>query len=117
MPNRLEVYMHDTNAPQDFTDNYRFLSHGCVRVDGIYDLAAWLLAEGGSRRHWSREAIGDVVRAGERRKIRLPKPVPVAWVYLDAWESADGVVHFAPDVYSLGRAGGDGRPQAAAQAP
>jgi hypothetical protein len=25
-------------------ENYRFLSHGCVRVDGIYDLAAWLLS-------------------------------------------------------------------------
>jgi murein L,D-transpeptidase YcbB/YkuD len=25
----------------------------------------------------------------------------VGWVYLDAWESADGVVHFAPDIYDL----------------
>src|SRR5262249_11606816 len=101
MPNPAEVYMHDTNVPRHFAENYRFLSHGCVRVDGIYDLAAWLLTTSGSQRHWDREALADVVREGDPKKIRLSKPLPVAWVYLDAWESADGVVHYAPDVYGL----------------
>jgi murein L,D-transpeptidase YcbB/YkuD len=41
------------------------------------------------------------VQAGDRTKIKLSEAVPVAWVYLDAWASADGVVHYAPDVYNL----------------
>ena len=39
MPNGEAVYMHDTPSKQLFAANYRFLSHGCVRVEGIYDLA------------------------------------------------------------------------------
>jgi len=31
--------------------------------------------------------------------------VPVAWIYLDAWASADGTVHYRPDVYGLDSTG------------
>ena len=99
MPNSKEVYLHDTPAKRLFAENYRFLSHGCVRVDGIDDLAVWLLA--GTPGHWDRRAIAAVVRTGRTKRIKLARPVPVAWVYLDAWESTDGTVHFAPDVYHL----------------
>ena len=43
MPNPDAVYMHDTPSRNLFANDYRFLSHGCVRVQGVYDLAAWLL--------------------------------------------------------------------------
>jgi L,D-transpeptidase YcbB len=76
-----------------------------VRVDGIYDLASWLLISANSQGNWTAEAIADAARGLDQKKIKLSKTVPVAWVYLDAWESADGVVHFAPDVYDLDDAG------------
>jgi L,D-transpeptidase YcbB len=101
MPNPQAVYMHDTPMQRLFAENYRFLSHGCVRVDGVDELAIWLLNIVNPARHWDREAIEDKVQEGNQTKIRLAKPVTVAWVYLDAWESADGMVHFAPDVYNL----------------
>src|ERR1700681_4598435 len=41
MPNSYSVYMHDTNQ-RNFSDDYRFDSHGCSRVDNVRDLAAWL---------------------------------------------------------------------------
>jgi murein L,D-transpeptidase YcbB/YkuD len=105
MPNRDGVYMHDTPLRQHFADNYRFLSHGCVRVDGIYDLAAWLLNGANAAANWSPEQLVKASREGSQKKLALSEPVPVAWVYLDAWESADGVVHFAPDIYNLDGAG------------
>ena len=43
MPNSYSVYMHDTNQRNLFSDDYRFDSHGCSRVDNVRDLAAWLL--------------------------------------------------------------------------
>jgi murein L,D-transpeptidase YcbB/YkuD len=43
VPNKLAVYMHDTPSKGLFSADYRFLSHGCVRVQGVYDLAEWLL--------------------------------------------------------------------------
>src|SRR5581483_5544479 len=45
MPNSYSVYMHDTNQRNLFSDDYRFDSHGCSRVDNVRDLAAWLLSE------------------------------------------------------------------------
>ena len=45
MPNKLAVYMHDTPGKALFGRDFRFLSHGCVRVQGVYDYAAWLLED------------------------------------------------------------------------
>jgi murein L,D-transpeptidase YcbB/YkuD len=109
MPNPHAVYMHDTPLQRLFAENYRFLSHGCVRVDGVDELAIWLLNIVNSARHWDRKAIDERVQEGDQKKIRLSKPVPVGWVYLDARESADGVVHFAPDIYDLDSARGESR--------
>ncbi len=103
MPNAHSVYMHDTPSKRGFAQDYRFLSHGCVRVEGVYDLAQWLV-EGAGR--WTKEAMLAKVNASERADIRLPQPVPVAWVYLTGWASADGVVHFRNDVYGVDRVGG-----------
>ena len=56
MPNKLAVYMHDTPSKRLFGADYRFLSHGCVRVQGVYDYAQWLLegtpGAAGTRPRW-----------------------------------------------------------------
>ena len=54
MPNPYSVYMHDTDSRKLFTADYRFLSHGCARVDNVRDLAAWLLSDVPK---WSRAEI------------------------------------------------------------
>jgi murein L,D-transpeptidase YcbB/YkuD len=108
MPNKQQVYMHDTPAKAFFARDYRFLSHGCVRVDGVYDLASWLLAgakdEDGDP--FDTRAIEQAVREGNKQTIRLKQSVPVVWIYLDAWESPDGIVHFRDDIYALDQAAG-----------
>src|ERR1700732_1156521 len=45
---------------------------------------------------WDRDAIVDAVRDGGQKRIDLARSVPVAWIYLDAWASADGTVHYRP---------------------
>jgi len=79
--------MHDTPSKQTFAADYRFLSHGCVRVDGIFDLATWLL-NANSNDHCDRDAIVDAVRESGQKRIDLARAVPVAWICLDAWASA-----------------------------
>jgi len=103
MPNKLAVYMHDTPSKRYFRRDYRFLSHGCVRVQGVYDLASWLLRDTPGR--WSKRKINKYI-GGKRRDIRLAQAVPVAWVYMTGWASSDGVVHFRNDVYNVDRIGG-----------
>lgn len=97
MPNPYSVYMHDTNQRNLFSDDYRFDSHGCSRVDNVRDLAAWLLQE--EMPKWNRAAIDAAIATGQREDIVLPKKVPVAWIYLTAWMTKDQTIQFRNDIY------------------
>jgi murein L,D-transpeptidase YcbB/YkuD len=99
MPNRHAVYMHDTPAKRFFGRDFRFLSHGCVRVSGVADLVAWILAPRG----WSKDQVQAAMASAERKDVALPHPVPVAWVYMTGFVTPDGTVHFRDDVYGLDR--------------
>jgi murein L,D-transpeptidase YcbB/YkuD len=97
MPNPYSVYMHDTNQRNLFSDDYRFDSHGCSRVDNVRDLAAWLLQE--EMPKWNRAAIDAAIATGQRLDIALPRKVPVAWIYLTAWMTRDQTIQFRNDIY------------------
>jgi murein L,D-transpeptidase YcbB/YkuD len=96
MPNAYSVYMHDTNQRNLFSDDYRFDSHGCSRVDNVRDLAAWLLKD---QPRWTRAAIDAAIATGERHDIPVTKKMPVAWIYLTGWMTRDQTVQFRNDIY------------------
>jgi murein L,D-transpeptidase YcbB/YkuD len=96
MPNSYSVYMHDTNQRNLFSDDYRFDSHGCSRVDNVRDLAAWLLKD---QPQWNRAAIDAAIATGQRHDIHVTKKIPVAWIYLTAWMTKDQTVQFRNDIY------------------
>ena len=97
MPNSYSVYMHDTNQRNLFSDDYRFDSHGCSRVDNVRDLAAWLLKD---QPQWNRAAIDAMIASGQRHDVRVTRKIPVAWIYLTAWMTKDQTVHFRNDIYA-----------------
>jgi len=102
MPNKDDVYMHDTPQKELFDRDYRFLSHGCVRVNGVYDLAAWLLnVSGTGSEQWDNEKLRSETEKGRTEKIRLAHPAPVVWVYLTGWAEPDGMARFRSDIYGL----------------
>lgn len=105
MPNRFAVYMHDTPAKSLFARAVRFHSHGCVRVGQVKELVGWLLqgVEGpnGPGSTWGPMEIETGIADGERRDIKLPKPVPVAFVYLTGYAGPDGRAQFRDDVYGI----------------
>ena len=76
MPNKLAVYMHDTPSKGLFGADYRFLSHGCVRVQGVYDLAAWLLegTGGGPSGGWTRRRSSPGSRKAAPTPSTLRRP-------------------------------------------
>ncbi|KAA2236329.1 L,D-transpeptidase family protein [Salinarimonas soli] len=109
MPNKLAVYMHDTPSKGLFARDDRFHSSGCVRVADVRAFTEWLLqgtpnpdAPGGPT-PWTAGDIDAAIAAGVRRDVRLTRHVPVAWVYLTGYATADGTVHFRDDVYGLDR--------------
>jgi len=97
MPNPYAVYMHDTDVRNLFTANYRFLSHGCTRVDNVRDLAAWILEDMPA---WGRAQIDAGIASGQHTEIRLTHKIPVAWVYLTGWAMRDGTIQFRDDIYN-----------------
>jgi L,D-transpeptidase YcbB len=96
------VYMHDTPQQSLFGQLLRFESSGCVRVHNVRELTTWLLRDTPG---WSRNQIEAVIASGENTEIELAEPVPVYFVYITAWSTGDGVVHFRDDIY--GRDGVD----------
>jgi murein L,D-transpeptidase YcbB/YkuD len=114
MPNKYAVYMHDTPSKRFFGGDYRFLSHGCVRIEGVFDLAAWLLEGTGGAPDgtWTKDAMLRQVKTGEHQDIKLAKPVQVAWVYLTGWADGNGKVQFRDDVYGIDTVGAGAQAQA-----
>jgi len=96
-PSAFGVYMHDTPLKNLFGDDFRFHSSGCVRVQNVRQLVAWLLQ---GIRGWSLEDIDRVIKSGEQKTAQLVKPVPLHWVYITGWATPDGVVQFREDIYS-----------------
>ena len=96
-PSQYGVYMHDTPLKNLFGDDFRFHSSGCMRIQNVRQLVAWLLDE---TKGWSPEEIDKVIKSGEQKNARLKTPVPLHWVYVTAWSASDGVVQFREDIYS-----------------
>ena len=103
-PSAYGVYMHDTPLKNLFGEDFRFHSSGCMRVQNVRQLVAWLLQ---GMRGWSLEDIDRVIKSGEQKNAQVTKPVPLHWVYITGWATPDGVVQFRDDIY-----GKDGRPGA-----
>jgi murein L,D-transpeptidase YcbB/YkuD len=96
-PSTHGVYMHDTPYKNLFGDDVRFDSSGCMRIQNVRDLVAWMLAETSG---WSRLEIDEVIKSGERKDAKLKPPVPLHWIYVTAWATADGIVQFRDDIYN-----------------
>jgi len=93
IPNRYDVYLHDTPARELFNRSSRAFSHGCMRIEKPVDLVQYLLPG------WTREEIVAQSKRGTERAIEVPDPLPVHVLYWTAFVGEDGAVHFAKDVY------------------
>jgi L,D-transpeptidase YcbB len=106
-PSEYGVYMHDTPLKNLFGDDFRFHSSGCMRVQNVRQLVAWLLD---GTKGWSLDEIDRAIKSGDRKDAQLTKPVPLHWVYVTAWSASDGVVQFREDIYSRDGLGGPAIP-------
>jgi murein L,D-transpeptidase YcbB/YkuD len=96
MPNEHGVYMHDTPMKPLFDQRSRAFSAGCVRVQDVFNLAAWIARDEPTM---SRQRIDEILQGGQPVDITLARPLPVAFAYVTAWVEEDGRLIFRPDVY------------------
>ena len=99
--NQYSVYLHDTPSKSLFGENQRFHSSGCVRVDEVNALVAWILRDDG----WDINAVDAAFASGERLDVTVKSPVPLQTTYITAWANRDGVVSFRNDIYDYDAAG------------
>lgn len=102
MPNKHSVYMHDTPLKRLFGQSARAFSSGCVRVERVLELTAWLLGKG-----WTLEKVEAQVESGKKIDVKLAAPVPVHFVYLTAFAGSNGIAQFRPDIYGRDSSFGD----------
>ncbi len=93
-PSPYAVYMHDTNARSLFERDYRWLSHGCIRLQKPRELANILLGGGDAR-----EEIDRLIDEQETVRVPVTEQLPVAVVYWTAFVGEDGTMNFRNDVY------------------
>ena len=99
LPNKFNVYLHDTPDKALFEKSKRQLSHGCVRVEQILPLDSYTLAADLS----ATDKITKAIETGETATISLKKRIPVYFVYWTAVPAADGSLKYYPDVYGRDR--------------
>jgi len=93
MPNRFDVYLHDTPDRFIFGRDNRRISHGCIRVQNPLEFAALLMQE-------PLEAIQQGIARGGTTRHTLPTPVPVFVIYQTAFADPEGNLQFRPDFYN-----------------
>jgi murein L,D-transpeptidase YcbB/YkuD len=94
LPNRYEVYLHDTPSRHLFERDTRAFSHGCIRLGRPMELARYLFPDRFRSGEFEQE-----LDEGTERVVPLEKPVPVYIVYFTAWRGGDGTVQFRDDIY------------------
>jgi murein L,D-transpeptidase YcbB/YkuD len=99
-PNKFAVYLHDTPQRSLFERVQRDFSSGCIRLEKAPALADYLLADDP---FWTPERLRQVFDRGQRRVVRIPRPITVHLLYMTAWVDEDGILQFRKDIYGRDR--------------
>lgn len=96
LPNKFDVYLHDTPAKSLFSANVRAFSHGCTRIEKPLELAEYVLRDDLA---WTRERLLAAIEEGTEQEVKIPRPLNVHFIYLTAWVDEKGNLQFRDDIY------------------
>lgn len=88
------IFLHGTNRPGLFERQARNLSHGCVRVERIRELCAWVLDVPPAE-------VNAAVATRRTMELHPMQEVQVVLAYLTAWPDMTGQMVVHPDPYGL----------------
>lgn len=96
MPNRFNIYLHDTPADHLFKQHERDFSHGCIRLEKPKKLAEYLLRD---NKEWDSYRIEEYMYKGHSSTVWFDEPVPVYMTYQTAFVDSEGNLNFRKDIY------------------
>lgn len=100
MPNKHNIYLHDTPAKDKFLQTARAFSHGCIRLSRPIDLAYALVPD---LKDWSKERMNATWAGGKTTRAMITDHIPVHLIYGTAFKGDAGMIEFRPDVYGRDR--------------
>lgn len=100
MPNKHNIYLHDTPAKDKFLQTARAFSHGCIRLSRPIDLAYALVPDLGG---WSKARMDAAWASGKTTRASFTDHIPVHLMYGTAFKGDAGMIEFRPDVYGRDR--------------
>jgi L,D-transpeptidase YcbB len=93
LDNPQHIFLHGTSRPEVFAEAARALSHGCIRVEDIAQVAQLLLGPADG------EVVEGAVAVPRTQRLELDRPVRVWLLYFTSWVEEDGTLHHYPDLY------------------
>jgi murein L,D-transpeptidase YcbB/YkuD len=100
LPNKWDIYLHDTPHREDFPNRYRAKSSGCIRLEKPKELALLILADIEKKQRYTMGRLDTMIRTHKTTWEVLKTKIPVHVVYLTAFESRDNAhIRLADDVY------------------
>jgi murein L,D-transpeptidase YcbB/YkuD len=99
LPNKHNIYLHDTPSKDKFASTSRAFSHGCIRLSRPIELAHTIIGEVPG---WSDALVDGVLASGKQTRVSLPNHIPVHLVYSTTFKGENGI-EFRPDVYGRDR--------------
>lgn len=100
MPNKHNIYLHDTPSKDKFLQTARAFSHGCIRLSRPIDLAYALVPD---LKDWSKERMNATWVGGKTTRAMIVDHIPVHLIYGTAFKGDAGMIEFRPDVYGRDR--------------
>jgi len=100
LPNKWDIYLHDTPHRNDFPKRNRFLSSGCIRLEQPQQMALYILGELENKRY-TQERLDSVIQTHKTRWEILKTKIPVHVLYLTTFEDTTGQhLRFIRDIYN-----------------
>jgi len=96
MENPYNIYLHDTNHRDLFTQKDRTLSSGCIRVSQPEKLADFILSHNDK---WSWNGMISMIDSGKMRDVKVQENIPVYITYQTIWLDSEGRLVYGRDVY------------------
>ncbi len=101
LPNKYNIYLHDTPSKKYFQYTNRDHSHGCIRLADPKKMATWVLGTQG----WTSEKVSSTIASKKRNSLRVNNRVNVYITYFTSFPRPKGdgryVISPARDVYGL----------------
>jgi murein L,D-transpeptidase YcbB/YkuD len=97
MPNPHAIFFHDTPSRHLFANDFRALSHGCVRTERALELAITMaiLGKGGTK-----EDVVAISKSGKYTKVMLEKQWPAYITYFTMASDINGEMATFKDIYN-----------------